>query len=647
LHAYIIVFFEFFFLLKTGILEGMLNTEQKKAVSILNGPVLVLAGAGSGKTRVVVERIVELIRSGVSASSVLGLTFTNKAAKEMQERVHQITSCDVWVSTFHRLGARVLRESIHALGYTQNFLIYDEDDAEKVIKQCLEKMGVQEGKGEKKKYRQMISSAKNGGKVRDEFEEKLTRLYYEELKRCNAVDFDDLLLLPIQIFKEHPAILELYQARYSHLLVDEYQDTNSLQDEMISLLAGAKRNLFVVGDPDQSIYSWRGANISNIMNFKAKYPEVETIYLEENYRSQPLILEAANALIANNETRYEKNLWSKRPAGAKIKEIGASNEKEEAFLVTSDIADLKRKGVSYNEIAVLYRTNAQSRAFEDYLLSRGIPYVVVGGISFYQRKEIKDILAFLRLLLSDHDPLAFERVVNLLKMGLGKASLAKIVAGAELEAMPLYRYCKAIVEGHPLQHPVSIPTRSKNALSRLTDLVDRLRGMKESSGVADLIREVIAESAYFDLLKEDRETYQDKKENVEELVAKAVEWDLEERGDLVKFFEELSLKASIEEVDANQERVSLMTVHNSKGLEFYAAFLAGMEEDLFPHVNSREDDLKLEEERRLCYVAMTRAKDRLTLSYCRMRYLFGTSRFQRPSRFLSEIPKMYVSSSRY
>ncbi|MFV0340388.1 MAG: ATP-dependent helicase [Parachlamydiaceae bacterium] len=625
----------------------MLNEDQKKAVSILNGPVLVLAGAGSGKTRVVVERIVALIRSGISSSSILGLTFTNKAAKEMRERVHKITSCDVWVSTFHRLGARVLRESIHALGYTQNFLIYDEDDAEKVIKQCLEKMNVQEGKGEKKKYRQMISHAKNGGRIRDEFEEKLTRLYNEELKRCNAVDFDDLLLLPLKIFREHPSILELYQVRYSHLLVDEYQDTNSLQDELINLLAGSKRNLFVVGDPDQSIYSWRGANISNIMNFKAKYPEVETIFLEENYRSQPLILEAANALIANNETRYEKNLWSKRPAGAKIKEIGASNEKEEAFLVTSDIADLKRKGVSYDEIAVLYRTNAQSRAFEDYLLSRGIPYVVVGGISFYQRKEIKDILAFLRLLLSDHDPLAFERVVNLLKMGLGKASQAKIFAGAEQEMMPLYRYCKALVDGVPLQNPISLPARSKNALMRLTGIVDRLRTLKESGGVADLIREVIAESTYFDLLKEDKETYQDKKENVEELVSKAVEWDLEERGDLVKFFEELSLKASIEEIDPNQERVSLMTVHNSKGLEFYAAFLAGMEEDLFPHVNSREDDLKLEEERRLCYVAMTRAKDRLTLSYCRMRYLFGTSRFQRPSRFLTEIPRMYVSSSRY
>lgn len=625
----------------------MLNDEQKKAVSILDGPVLVLAGAGSGKTRVVTERIAALIQSGIPASSILGLTFTNKAAKEMQERVHKITSCQVWISTFHRLGARILRESIHVLGYQQNFLIFDEDDAEKVIKICLEKMEVTEGKGERKKFRQQISRVKNSGLARDDFEEKLARMYNEELKRSNAVDFDDLLLLPLKIFREHTHILELYRARYSHLLVDEYQDTNGLQDEMIHLLVGDRHNLFVVGDPDQAIYSWRGANIRNIMNFKTKYPGAEVICLEENYRSQPHILEAANALISNNSTRYEKNLWSKRPVGAKIKEICASNEKEEAFLITSDIADLKRKGISYQEIAVLYRTNAQSRPFEDYLLSRGIPYVVVGGISFYQRKEIKDILAYLRLLLSDNDPLAFERVINLQKMGLGKATLAKIFRGAEQENLPLYQYSKALLNGEELEHKVSLSAKAKAALSHLMGIVDSLRAMKDSCGVADLIREVITASDYYEILKDDRETYQDKKENVEELVAKAIDWDTENQGDLVRFFEELSLKASIEDVNQSQERVSLMTVHNSKGLEFYAAFVAGLEEDLFPHVNSRDDDNALEEERRLCYVAMTRAKERLTISHCRMRFLFGTQRFQRPSRFLDEIPDAYVSSSRY
>lgn len=621
----------------------MLNEEQKKAVSILSGPVLVLAGAGSGKTRVVTERIASLIQAGVPAFSILGLTFTNKAAKEMQERVHKITSCQVWISTFHRLGAKILRESIHVLGYEPNFFIFDEEDAEKIIKLSLEKMGVQEGKGEIRKYRQSISRVKNSGKPRDDFEERLARIYNEELKRSNAVDFDDLLLLPLKIFREQPSILQLYKSRYTHLLVDEYQDTNSLQDELIQLLTGDSQNLFVVGDPDQAIYSWRGANIRNIMNFQEKYPGAEVICLEENYRSQPHILDAANALIANNSTRYEKNLWSKRPVGAKIKKIRASNEKEEAFLISSDIAELNRKGVSYEEIAILYRTNAQSRPFEDYLLSRGIPYIVVGGISFYQRKEIKDVLAFLRLLVSDHDPLAFERVVHLQKMGLGKVTLKKIFDGAESEQKPLYLYCKSLLsENSLLKHPVALSTKARSALSHLANLVDSLREMSKETGVSDLIREVILQSNYIEILKEDRETYQDKKENVDELVAKAMDWDSEQRGGLIEFFEELSLKASIEDLNPNQERVSLMTVHNSKGLEFHSAFLAGLEEDLFPHVNSRDDEMALEEERRLCYVAMTRAKERLTISYCQMRYLFGTQRFQIPSRFLREIPSAYV-----
>jgi DNA helicase-2/ATP-dependent DNA helicase PcrA len=624
---------------------AQLNDQQNAAIAILDGPVLVLAGAGSGKTRVVTERIVRLIASGVSPDAILGLTFTNKAAKEMQERVERMCSQKVWISTFHKLGAKILRESITALGYGRDFLILDEEDTEKIVRQCLECIGVKEGKGEIRKYRQAISKAKNAPDrdYSDELPQGLFGRYEAELKKVNGVDFDDLLLLPLKLFQEHPSILALYQSRWSYLLVDEYQDTNGVQDQLIYLLAGEKKNLFVVGDPDQAIYSWRGANIQNILNFERCYPGAEVIRLEQNYRSQSNILEAANALISHNDARYEKVLWSTRQAGHKLKRIRANDEREEAFYVTRKIAERRASGVPYREIAVLYRTNAQSRPFEDQLLARGIPYVVVGGISFYRRKEIKDILAYLRLILSDHDQLAFERTITLRKQGLGASSLLKIFQGADAEGLPLLQYCRVLVQDGSLNHPVKLSSKAKTGLQAYVEMIDRLRGASQEVGISHLVKLAIEETGYLDFLREDRETFQDRRENVDELVAIASEWDAEERGGLVQFFEELSLKASIEEAGDLVERVSLMTIHNSKGLEFELTFLAGLEEDLFPHVNARGSASALEEERRLCYVAMTRAKEELVLSYCTTRYLFGTLRHQIPSRFLMEIPREYFS----
>lgn len=626
---------------------AQLNDQQNAAIEILDGPVLVLAGAGSGKTRVVTERIVRLIASGVSPDAILGLTFTNKAAKEMQERVEKLSAQKVWISTFHRLGAKILRESITALGYGRDFLILDEEDTEKIVRQCLENVGVKEDKKEIRKYRQAISKIKNAPDrdYSDDLPQGLYNQYVTELRKVNGVDFDDLLLLPLKLFQEHPAVLSLYQSRWSHLLVDEYQDTNGVQDQLILLLAGEKKNLFVVGDPDQAIYSWRGANIQNILNFERSYPGAEVIRLEQNYRSQSNILEAANALISHNDARYEKDLWSTRQAGHKLKRIRANDEREEAFYVTRKIAERRASGVPYREIAVLYRTNAQSRPFEDQLLARGIPYVVVGGISFYRRKEIKDLLAYLRLILSDHDQLAFERTIALRKQGLGASSVLKIIQGADAEGIPLLSYCRALISDRPLKHPLKLAAKAKTGLQAYIEMIDRLKGAASEVGVAHLVKLAIEETGYLDLLREDRETFQDKRENVDELVAIASEWDAEERGGLVQFFEELSLKASIEESGDLVERVSLMTIHNSKGLEFEVTFLAGLEEDLFPHVNSRGSASALEEERRLCYVAMTRAKEELILSYCTTRYLFGTLRHQIPSRFLMEIPREYFAET--
>lgn len=627
-----------------------LNDEQQYAVSILSGPVLVIAGAGSGKTRVVTTRIIHMIRSGLDPSHILGLTFTNKAAEEMRERVRQLTNSHVLISTFHSLGARILRESIEVLeGYGRNFAIYDEEDAMKLIASILEEYGVKEKKGALRTWKNWISKAKNELKepiddIPSEYAAlfpKVYLAYLERLKECNAVDFDDLLYLPLKILQEHPDVLDRYQMRWTHLLIDEYQDTNQVQYALVKLLINKTQNVFVVGDPDQAIYSWRGANIRNILSFESDYPGAQVVRLEQNYRSRLIILKAANALISKNSGRLEKNLWSNKGEGEKIVRYSAYNDREEARFVATQLRKHRIQGTSYNEMVVFYRTNAQSRPLEDQLLSAGIAYTIVGGISFYQRREIKDIMAYLRLIISDQDIVAFSRVINTPKRGIGDTSLGKIIAHAQAEKQPILEFCRQLVQTK--NSPFSITSKVRQGLEQFISLIDQLRELAKEGSIETIIKETMGRSGYLIYLKEEPETLEDRKENLNELIVKAIEWDAQhEEPSLTQFIEELSLKSNIETPEAFDEKVSLMTLHNGKGLEFDIAFIVGLEEDLLPHVNSRESEDMVEEERRLCYVGMTRAKEHLYLTDAKVRFLFGSERMQRTSRFIREIPTEYI-----
>lgn len=628
-----------------------LNPEQIEAVSILDGPVLVIAGAGSGKTRVVTTRIIHMIQKGLAPTQILGLTFTNKAAGEMRERVQELTNCNVVISTFHSLGARILRESINTLGYERDFAIYDEEDSGKLLANILEQCGVKTKKGEIRAWRACISKAKNDlgdpeyinvDALPDFYQAmfpKVYKMYIEQLKNCNAVDFDDLLYLPVKLFQDYPEVLERYQRRWTHLLIDEYQDTNEAQYAFVQLLVEKSRNLFVVGDPDQAIYSWRGANIKNILKFEQDYPGAKIIRLEQNYRSRSTILNAANALITRNESRMEKKLWSDRGEGEKIGRYSAYNDREEAYFVASRMRQHRQKGLSLNEMVVFYRTNAQSRPFEDQFLSQGIPYVIVGGVSFYQRKEIKDILAYLRLVLSDHDAMAFSRVINTPKRGIGETTLGKIMTLSQIENLPILETCRGILNK---TLSFSLSSKAKVSLQEFITIIDELRLEAKTNPLEIIIKEIIGKTGYLAYLKEEPDTAEDRKENLSELIAKGIEWDSShDHPSLTQFLEELSLKSNLDDIPNTDERVSLMTLHNGKGLEFEVAFLVGLEEDLLPHVNSRDNLDLVEEERRLCYVGMTRAKDYLYMTDSQMRYLWGSERFQRQSRFLKEIPQEF------
>lgn len=633
-----------------------LNPQQLEAVQTIEGPLLVIAGAGSGKTRVVTCRIAHLLNSGVPASKILGLTFTNKAAGEMQERVHQLTQSHVLISTFHSLGARILRESISYLpGYTRNFTIYDEDDVDKLLKACLGDASIPDMKKELKVLRNMISTAKNNWREPEDIGlteitpngfsfRTIFKAYQDKLREYNAVDFDDLLFLTVKLFRECPNVREYYQNRWSHLLIDEYQDTNHVQYEMVNILIEKTRNLCVVGDPDQSIYSWRGANIRNILEFERDFPGAKVVPLDQNYRSSNTILKAANALIANNNRHYEKTLWSDLGPGEKITLFTADTDRIEARYIADRIAfHHHQHGTDLKDMVVFYRTNAQSRVFEDHFLQRRIPYLVVGGISFYQRREIKDILAYLRIIQSGSDFISFERSINLPKRGIGPSSIEKIRLGALEEQCPILDYCEKLVEGKLTQSAIKLPPKQKEGLRSYVTLIRELQTMKGTTPLHELVDQTIERSGYIDYIREEKETFQDRRENLFALVAKAKEWEEAiHENSLGAFIEELSLKSNVDDMDSVEDKVSLMTIHNGKGLEFNVAFLAGMEEDLFPHINSRDDDSKLEEERRLCYVGVTRARKHLYLTNCKTRFLWGVSRSQRASRFLFDIPREFI-----
>lgn len=634
-----------------------MNPEQQDAVDSLYGPLLVLAGAGSGKTRVVTYRIVNLLQQGIPPSSILGLTFTNKAAGEMKERIQHLTHHNVLVCTFHSLGARILRESIHSLGYLPGFTIYDVQDSEKIMKLSLSESPATE-KLDAKHFLHLISQAKNSLlspedidldtlDAKEKYFPEVYRRYQAKLKESNALDFDDLLYLPLKLFEEHPHVLSHYQQKWSFLLIDEYQDTNTAQYSLIQLLVANHKNLCVVGDPDQSIYSWRGANIRNILEFAKDYPDAKIVRLEQNYRSRSNILEAANALIRYNDSRWEKSLWSDRGPGEKIKRFTADTEKGEAQFVAEKIVHHYGQGIPLKQMAVFYRTNAQSRALEDRLLIHQIPYTIVGGISFYQRKEIKDVLAFLRLVHSGVDFVSFSRTINLPKRGIGETTIEKIRSAASEEQLPLIVYCDSLVQGQPLKHPIKLSAKQKEALVSYLSIIHELQAIAKDSSLKELVKNAIERTGYLEHIKLEIETFQERKENLNALISKAMEWEISATNpSLEGFLEELSLKSSLDETDASADRLNLMTIHNSKGLEFEVVLLVGLEEDLFPHANSRDNAQAQEEERRLCYVGMTRAKEFLYLCDVRQRFLWGTTRMQRPSRFFEEIPAEYVDKIR-
>ncbi len=627
-----------------------LNPEQQRAVNHIEGPLLVLAGAGSGKTRVVTFRVAHLLNLGVPASEILAVTFTNKAAEEMRRRILHLTHKSILACTFHSLCARILRESISALGYSKDFAIYDEEESEKVLKGCLVALNLSEEKGALRQYRAKISSAKNAllspEDIKEEPFQQVYQLYQKSLQEFQALDFDDLLFKTVELFRLFPDILAQYQKRFRFILIDEYQDTNVAQYTLAKLLAAEHNNVFAVGDPDQSIYSWRGADIQNILNFEMDFPGAIVIPLEQNYRSRTNILEAANFLIGHNESRYKKNLWSDRGRGDPITLFIADNDRGEADFVTRQIQKLHlEKNVPLKECVVFYRTNFQSRLFEDYLLRERIPYIIVGGLSFYQRREIKDILALLRMVVGGADFLAFVRTVNLPKRGFGEASLNKLRECSVQNQCDIFTTCLRIVEG---KIAFKLSAKQTQGLKEYISTISILREMHRSNALLHIIlSEAIHRSRYLEFLREDPETYEERRENTEELLSKAAEWEQEvEHPSLVAFLEELSLKSSADEKDPSMDSVRLMTLHHGKGLEFSAVFLVGMEEELFPHANIRDNPVGLEEERRLCYVGMTRAKEYLFFTASRSRFLWGMPRMMRPSRFLQEIPSTHLQTHR-
>ncbi|EKE03143.1 MAG: hypothetical protein ACD_20C00249G0002 [uncultured bacterium] len=626
----------------------ILNQNQKEAIDHIEGPLLVLAGAGSGKTRVVTMKIAKLIEIGVDPNAILAVTFTNKAANEMSQRIKKLTFKNIVACTFHSLGAKILRESIHHLGYSNNFTIYDEEDSLKLIDECLKSLNLKEEKNLQKKFRYKISTIKNENididdinscSLLDKNESAVFKMYQNQLKSFNSVDFDDLLYLTIRLFQKNPQVLSHYQNKWSFILVDEYQDTNYAQYLLIKMLSLKNKNLCVVGDPDQSIYSFRGAKYQNILNFDKDFQDAKIIKLEKNYRSTSTILNAANLIIKNNKNRFEKNLYSELEDGEKIQIYKADSEQMEAAFIIEKIK--KNKNINLDEIAIFYRTNFQSRVFEDILLSQNIPYIIYGGISFYQRKEIKDILAFLKLLVSDSDFMSFVRTINTFSKGFGKVTLNKLFFLSEKTQIPIITLLYQILTNPNRYQDVKLNNHQKLNLQEYLKNINALKNMQKNESIDDLISEVLSKMNYLNYLKQDPQSYENRKENIDELMLKASQWQEENSNNLEAFLEELSLTTSKTE-NPQQSSVKLMTLHNSKGLEFECVFISGLEEDLFPHANCKNSIEDIEEERRLFYVGMTRAKKYLYITHAQYRFIWGGVKLSTPSRFLKELDDRYT-----
>ncbi len=641
------------------ILTG-LNEAQKEAVLATEGPVLILAGAGSGKTKALTHRVAYLIREkGVAPHNILAVTFTNKAAKEMTSRVNlliqntkdktQNVYGQPMMGTFHSICARILREDGHHLGYKRSFTIYDESDSQTAIKHAMADMELPDQKISIQTIKSFISSAKNelvgpekypslaSGYLQD-IAAKIYPKYQDELKRNNALDFDDLLMQTVVLFQKIPEVLAKYQRLWTYIHIDEYQDTNHAQYLFAKLLAEKSQNLCVVGDDWQSIYSWRGANFRNILDFERDYPKAKIVKLEQNYRSTKAILEAAHHIIAKNEQRSEKKLFTDNIAGMPIVVMDARDEREEGTLIIRETERLTREeGYKLNDIAVLYRTNAQSRSLEAELLKFRVPYRIVGGFRFFERKEIKDIIAYLRIVNSDSDWVAFERIVNVPARGIGDTSLAKILDFGRRSGLSISTVLERVNE-------LGLGSKQTSSLVDFARLLEILGRAKESESLPELIELVIKKSGYESFLDDGTITGEDRIENVRELLSVAQEYVAAHgSSDLEGFLEEVALIADIDNWNPDEEAITLMTLHAAKGLEFKAVFMAGMEENLFPHANSAWDQEQLEEERRLCYVGITRARERLYLTLTRSRMLYGKTMSNSPSRFLADIPAHLIA----
>ena len=637
-----------------------LNDKQKEAVLHFEGPLLILAGAGSGKTRVLTHRIAYLIEEHqVPPYHILALTFTNKAANEMRERVNNIIEYgagSIWVSTFHSTCVRILRRFIDHLGYDNAFTIYDSDDQKSLMKDICKQLNIDTKKYKERTFLNAISSAKDELKTPEQYADEVAKEYnkkifgrvYKEyqkrLKQNNALDFDDLIMLTVQLFRQNAEILNHYQERFPFILVDEYQDTNTAQFTLLSLLASRYQNLCVVGDDDQSIYRFRGANIHNILNFEKIFPATKVIRLEQNYRSTKNILAAASGVIKHNSMRKEKTLWTTAEAGAPISYGRYDNEYEEAQGIASDIHRQVKDGMSYSDFAILYRTNAQSRVFEEKLIYEGIPYRIIGAVNFYARKEIKDILCYLKTINNSADDIAIKRIINIPRRGIGQTTIGRISDYAFSQEMPFYEALRRVDE---------IPgcTRASAKIHSFVSLIEhfRMKLRDEMYSLEDMTQELLDVTGYVrELEAEDTDEANSRIENIESLMNKIVQYEEDNNGgSLNDLLEDIALVADIDTVSDDAEQVLLMTLHSAKGLEFPNVYICGMEETIFPGASAvfGDDPSELEEERRLCYVGITRAMKKLTLTSANQRMRNGEMNFNRPSRFINEIPRHLVKQT--
>ena len=629
------------------ILNG-LNDKQYESVINTEGPLLVIAGAGSGKTKVLTHKIAYLIQEkNVLPWNILAITFTNKAANEMKERITGLvgeTAKDIWMGTFHSICVRILRKHIEQIGYDSSFIIFDTSDQKSLIKKCLKELQIDDKQFSEKSVQAEISNAKNEmlepeqyafkahGDFRREKIATVYELYQKRLKENNAIDFDDIINFTIKIFNEQPEIANYYSSKFRYILVDEYQDTNKSQFTLVKMLAEVHQNITVVGDNDQGIYSFRGADISNILNFEKDFKNTKIIKLEQNYRCTGNILKAANAIIKNNETKYEKKLWTQNDEGTLPKVYSADNEYDEASFIVDQISRLK-ENYKYSDFAVLYRMNTQSRAIEDILRREAIPYKMVGGLKFYERKEIKDIISYLRLAQNPSDNLSLMRVINEPKRGIGKTSLDQVEQMANHHETSMYE----IIKDANLYGLNRVYLKSRDFI----DLIEDARNKKDTMSVSEFIQYVLKKSGYIKALEDEKTIEAENRiENLEEFLTVAIEFEKEEaENTLQDFLEGMTLSSDIDNVEETEDSVTLMTLHSAKGLEFPVVFLVGMEEGIFPGYRAIGEPEAIEEERRLCYVGVTRAREKLFLTCSKMRTVFGSTSCNLPSRFLEEIPQ--------